>query len=93
MSMATKATSARARAAIAAKIIKRGYKLGRGFDDCFEMGDGGEVFKILAGKAQDNWYLAARLVKIFPSQAETVGLTQDKINELFKKAIGEAKRC
>lgn len=93
MSLATKAKTAKERAKIAANMIKRGYKLGRGFDDCFEMGDADEVFKIIADKAQDNWYLAARLVKIFPSQAKAAGLTAEKVNELFKKAIGEGLRC
>jgi hypothetical protein len=91
MSTATKATSARARAMIAANIIKRGYHLGRSFDDCFEMGDGNEVFMILARKAQNDWYLAARLARIFPERAGEVGLTAEKVAELFREATRNAK--
>jgi len=91
MSMATKAKSAKARATIAASMIKRGYKLDRGFDDCFEMGDADEVFKILAGKAQNDWYLASRVVRIFPGRASEVGLTAEKVTKLFKEAVKDAK--
>jgi len=58
MSAAIKAKSARARASIAARLIRRtkpwptGYGLGRRFDDCFEMGDGHEVFRLLKEKAK-----------------------------------------
>lgn len=54
MSAAIRAASAAARATIAARILKttkpwpQGYGLGRSFSNCFEMGDGDEVVRILA---------------------------------------------
>ena len=55
---AKRVKSARARATVAARLLKtvkpwpRGYGLGRSFDDCFEMGDGGEVKRLLLEKAK-----------------------------------------
>lgn len=47
MSEATRTTSARERATIAARYIRRGRTNGRAFDDCFEMGDGDAVVRAL----------------------------------------------
>jgi hypothetical protein len=74
MSTATKVTDAAQRATIAASMIRRNCNLGRSFDDCFEMGDGDEVLKILAIKAQNDWCLAARLVEIFNVRFSPEGL-------------------
>jgi len=58
VSAATRAKSARERANIAARFIRRGSKGSRAFADCFEMGDGDEVAKILVQKAQTDKRLA-----------------------------------
>lgn len=53
MSTAIRTKSAKARATIAAHLLKtiKG-DLGRSFDDCFEMGDGAEVKMLLIEKAK-----------------------------------------
>lgn len=43
MSQATKAKTARARAGIAARMLRQSRTDCRAFDDCFEMGDGDQV--------------------------------------------------
>lgn len=50
MSAATRATTARERAAIAADLIRRGRTQSRSFFSCFEMFDGDEVLRILRTK-------------------------------------------
>lgn len=71
MSAATRATTARERANIAARFIRDRSLYGgpvqsRAFDDCFEMGDGQEVIEILKRKARTSpaidRYLAEFLV-------------------------------
>ena len=52
MSQATRATSARQRANIAAAKIRTGHTDSRTFDDCFEMGDGDIVVAYLMEKAK-----------------------------------------
>ena len=47
MSAATRATTAKERARIAAGFIRRSSTTGRAFSDCFEMGDGDEVKRLL----------------------------------------------
>jgi hypothetical protein len=47
MSAAIRASSARERAIIAAQYIRRGATDSRGFDNCFEMGDGDAVMAFL----------------------------------------------
>ena len=63
MSEALRAKSAGERATIAANLLKgtkeRNKDLGREFDDCFEMGDGDEVMRILIERAKDD--LALRI--------------------------------
>jgi hypothetical protein len=58
-----KSKTARGRAGAAARMLKhtkvpheRGYRwgLGRRFDDCFEMGDGAEVKRLLIEKAKSD---------------------------------------
>lgn len=49
---AKRVKSAGARATIAARMIKTYKVLGRSFDDCFEMGDGSEVKRLLIEKAK-----------------------------------------
>lgn len=57
MSAATRAKTAKARATIAIRLLKTakpypcGYGLGRNFDDCFEMGDGDEVYRVVITRA------------------------------------------
>lgn len=47
------AKSAKARATIAARLLKTSKgDLGRPFDDCFEMGDGAEVKRLLIERAK-----------------------------------------
>jgi hypothetical protein len=63
MSEAIRAKSAAERATIAANLLKgtkeRNKDLGREFDDCFEMGDGDEVLRLLIERAYDD--LALRI--------------------------------
>lgn len=59
MSQATRATSTRARANIAAAYIRRGSTQSRAFDDCFEMGDGDGVVAYLLAKAVTDTRIAA----------------------------------
>lgn len=53
MSQATRATSAKERAAIALRMMKTYKDLNRRtFGDCFEMGDGDEVYGIIMDKVR-----------------------------------------
>lgn len=61
MSVATKAKTAMGRAGEAVRQLKTRRELGRSFDDCFEMGDGHEVVKIIASKAAVDETLASLL--------------------------------
>ncbi len=85
MSEAIRAKTAAQRATIAADLLKetkeRNADLGRPFDDCFEMGDGGEVLRILIERAKDDVALrnaVRRHWKIAPT-----ALTQ-AVNEMSK---------
>ena len=51
MSAATRAQTPRARANIAAAMIRKGCTDSRAFDDCFEMGDATQVVAYLVAKA------------------------------------------
>jgi hypothetical protein len=63
MSQATRATSARARANIAAAKIREGQTDSRTFDDCFEMGDGDIVVAYLMGKATYDGRIGAMAIR------------------------------
>lgn len=52
MSQATRATSARQRATIAARYIRAGQTSGRALADCFEMWDGSGVVGHLVKRAE-----------------------------------------
>lgn len=54
MSQAVRAKTAKERASIAARMLLRQKRLHRAFDDCFEMGDGDEVYIELMKKADKN---------------------------------------
>lgn len=45
MSAAANAKTAKGRAGIAARMVMSGQRLGRSFDDCFEMNDGEQVIQ------------------------------------------------
>ena len=62
MSAASKATTARQRANIAAQMIKKQNHFYRAFDDCFEMGDGAEVLQLLVEKAKTDRRLALEII-------------------------------
>jgi hypothetical protein len=57
---AKRVKSAKARASVAIRLLKTikphpyGYGLSRSFDDCFEMGDGDQVIKILLDRARND---------------------------------------
>lgn len=57
--------TAKARANIAAKMLKAPYRLyddlGRDFDDCFEMGDGDKVYRLLVAMADADADLTAAI--------------------------------
>lgn len=62
MSAATRAKSARQRASIAIRKLETTKgDLGRSFDDCFEMGDGREVVRIIVEKARKDVVLESIL--------------------------------
>ena len=71
MSAAIKAKSAKARANIAARMLLRtiphympgGKLMGRAWDDCFEMGDGDEVFRLLIDKVMIDPELRREVVR------------------------------
>lgn len=63
MSKATRAKSAKARTNIAAKMLRGRERLGREFDDCFEMGDGDEVARLLYVRAKTDTVLERLLRK------------------------------
>src|SRR5262249_43361453 len=83
MSEAISAKSAAARAAIAANLLKgtreRNKDLGREFDDCFEMGDGDEVLRLLIERAKDD--LALRIAVRRHCQTAPCELT-DAVNRI-----------
>lgn len=54
MSAAIEAKTAKGRAGIAIRMIKNNKTLGRGFDDCFEMGDGDQVMNYIINKARND---------------------------------------
>lgn len=76
MSRAIKATSARARATEAARLLKTikpwpvGYGLGHNFDNCFEMNDGDEVLRLLLLKAAADESLR-RTMRVHEAQTGT----------------------
>ncbi len=51
MRKAQNVKTARSRAAIAIEMLRKGLHEYRAFDDCFEMGDGTEVVKIIVKRA------------------------------------------
>ena len=51
MSRATECRTAAGRASEAIRQIKTRREFGRSFDDCFEMGDGDEVVRIIRARA------------------------------------------
>ena len=54
MSEAIRAKTARARAGIAARMLRKGRTDCRAFSDCFEMGDGDQVMAYLLAMAIDD---------------------------------------
>jgi hypothetical protein len=93
MSAAIEAKTARARAGIAARLMKtvkkwpEGHGLGRNFDDCFEMSDGEEVRRLLIVAAvSDDRLLDAMIYHGFAEDAisavqgarEFIAKAQDK---------------
>ena len=66
MSMATNAKSAKARATIAANMLKKNWTFGRSFDDCFEMGDGDQVMNYLIEKTKRDKTLANNILLKMP---------------------------
>lgn len=66
MSAAILAKTAKERATIAIRIMKNNKDpFTRAFDDCFEMGDGDEVVKIIKERAKRNPVLMALVLKVF----------------------------
>lgn len=65
MSAAIRATTARERANIAARFIRGCSTDGRAFSDCFEMGDGDEVLRLLLEKGDRNLAFMAQLRVVF----------------------------
>ena len=63
MSAANKAISARARAAIAIRMLKTFRHLGRSFDACFEMYDGEEVVRWILYRAKTDDQLARAITE------------------------------
>ena len=63
MSAAAKAKSARARAAIAIRMLKTVRHLGRAFDDCFEMYDGEEVVRWILHRVRTDEELARTIAE------------------------------
>lgn len=92
MSAATRATSAGQRASIAARLYKTtkpwpvGLGLGRNFDDCFEMGDGDDVKRLLFDKARKDAKLWAAMVA---HNAEYMALCPNPNTEAFSR-VGSA---
>lgn len=66
MSMAIRARTAKERANIAIRIMKQNVDpFTRAFDDCFEMGDGDEVVRIIKERAKSDPALLERMLKVF----------------------------
>lgn len=66
MSAAILAKTAKERAAIAIRIMKYNKDpFTRRFDDCFEMGDGDEVVRIVKERAKRDPALMAIVLKVF----------------------------
>ncbi len=74
MSAAIRAKTAKERARIAIRILLAGYELHRTFDDCFEMGDGTEVLKIVIEKSKTNPRLFERCKKAFAPESIAAAL-------------------
>lgn len=79
MSAAIRATTAKERATIAIRIILHNKNpFTRRLDDCFEMGDGDEVVRIIAERAKKNPVLLERVQKVFGRDVlERFGLFRD----------------
>jgi len=67
MSLAINAKSAKARATIAANMIKKQNNFYRAFDDCFEMNDGNEVMEWLIKKTAKDPVLALNIKNKMPN--------------------------
>jgi hypothetical protein len=99
MSQAIEAKSAARRASIAARLIRTikrhdegGWGLGccRGFDDCFEMGDGDDVYRILRAMVASDRALACHVIRHWPDSDGPCDLgTGDSPAIRFKKAALE----
>lgn len=102
MSLATRAKSAKARAAIAARIIKRTKRdFGRNMDDCFEMGDGDEVVALLKARAHTDMTLLYAMAFTHENQAghwaeeimAELGLTRAEVYGLRDEKNEGGKGC
>ena len=87
MSMATRATSARQRATIAANMIKKNQEFGRAFDDCFEMCDGDEVMEWIIVKARKDAKLARALKEKMPLLGH--GDSNTRMHEAIEECLSE----
>lgn len=68
MSMAILAKTAKERATIAIRIMKHNKDpFTRELDNCFEMGDGEEVIRIVKERAKRDPALMVRVLKVFAS--------------------------
>ena len=83
MSSATNAKSAKARATIAANMIKKQSHFYRAFDDCFEMNDGDEVMNCIIEKARTDQKLALAILQKMPK------LGRPEYNVRLHQAINE----
>lgn len=86
MSLAINAKSARARATIAANMIKKNINFYRAFDDCFEMNDGDEVMEHLIQKTAKDPVLAMNI----KDKMSGLGLGCGDYNVRLHQAIDQA---
>ena len=69
MSQAILAKTAKQRASIALRMLRGNTELRRGFDDCFEMGDGDEVLQNIVEYVKRAEALKQRIIKTFSADA------------------------
>lgn len=87
MSLAINAKSAKARATIAANMIKKQNKFYRAFDDCFEMNDGHQVMEYLIQKTAKDPILAANINLKMPSFGCCCGDFNIRLHQAINQAL------
>ena len=82
MSAAANAKTAKGRAGIAVRMVMSGQKLGRSFDDCFEMNDGEQVIQDILRRCK----VDARIAQEFICRRVFGPEVTEKLQQIVKES-------